>query len=283
MASLRRRDPPVSPLAKGGGRPGDNLSANTVGYRILGIPLRRGLRADASPAEVDFKVPNEPTVPVSGAVRARSDASLRRPAVITSVQDWLSFLRDSHTATGFPLIVGGLALMLFGWRLWKVAVVLAFGVFGTIAAAIYLGPREDQLMYALGCGAFFALLSSWPLHYSVSALGGILGGMVSYGYLQRFGMEGGMLWGASGAALIACLAMSILYRRHVVILVTAFLGAALLLSGLMTLVMTNAALFGTFRSMAAWSAIVIPFLVLVPTVMSCFYQIAEVRRLQVEL
>lgn len=203
--------------------------------------------------------------------------------MITSVQDWLSFLRDSHTATGFPLIVGGLALMLFGWRLWKVAVVLAFGVFGTVAAAIYLGPREDQMAYALGCGAFCALASSWPLHYSVSALGGILGGIITYGYLSRFGMEGGMLWGCSGAALVACTAMSVLNRRHVVILVTAFLGATLLLSGLMTLVMTNEGLFGTFRSMAAWSAIVIPFLVLVPTVMSCFYQIAEIRRLQVEL
>ena len=203
--------------------------------------------------------------------------------MITSVQDWLSLLRDSHTATGFPLIVGGLALMLFGWRLWKVAVVLAFGVFGTVAAAVILGPRKDQLMYALGSGVFCALLSSWPLHYSVSALGGILGGMITYGCLSRFGMESAMLWGCSGAAFVACTAMSVLNRRHVVILVTAFLGAMLLLSGLMTLVMTNAGLFGTFRSMAAWSAIVIPFLVLVPTVMSCFYQIAEVRRLQVEL
>lgn len=203
--------------------------------------------------------------------------------MITSVQDWLAFLRDSHTATGFPLMVGGLALMLFGWRLWKVAVVLAFGVFGTVGAALAMGPRDDQMTYALGCGAVCALASSWPLRYSVSALGGILGGMVTFSYLARMGLEQGMLWGLSGAATVACLAMAVLYRRHVVILVTAFLGAVLLLSGLMTLVMTNAALFGTFKSMAAWSAIVIPFLVVVPTVMSCFYQIAEVRRLQVEL
>jgi len=203
--------------------------------------------------------------------------------MITSVQDWLAFLRDSHTATGFPLIVGGLALMLFGWRVWKIAVVLAFGVLGTFVAGSFIPSGENQLTYSLGCGVACALLSSWPTKYSVSALGGVLGAFVTYAYLERFGMSGGMLWGGVGTALVMCTALAIINRRHVVILVTAFLGAVLLMSGLVTWLMTMPALFGTFRSMAAWSMIVVPFLVLVPTVMSAFYQIAEVRRLQIEL
>lgn len=200
-----------------------------------------------------------------------------------SVHDWISFLRDSHSAAGIPLIVGGLGLMLFGWRLWKVCVVLAFGLIGTLIAAQVIGPSDNQLTYALVCGMVLGLLSYWPVNYSVSVLGGALGALVAYFYLEDKGLSGGTQWGMIGAAFVACTAFAVINRRHVVILVTAFLGALLLLSGLTSWVMAMPDIYGTFRSMAAWSVIVVPFLVLVPTVMSCFYQMAEVRRLQVEL
>jgi hypothetical protein len=181
------------------------------------------------------------------------------------------------------LVVGGLALMMFGWRLWKVSVVLAFGLIGMVVGALLVGPRDDQMTYSLALGAFLAALSYWPVRYSVAVLGGVIGAGVTHFYLDRLGLTGGMLWGGAGAALFGCTALAVLNRQHVVILVTAFLGAVLVLSGLTTWVMTMPMLFGTFRSMASWSVIVVPFLVLVPTVMSCFYQMAEVRRLQVEL
>jgi hypothetical protein len=74
-----------------------------------------------------------------------------------------------------------------------------------------------------------------------------------------------------------------LNRQHVVILVTAFLGAVLVVSGLATWIIDMPALYGTVRAMTTGSAIVLPFVLLVPTVMSSFYQIAEVRRLHIEL
>jgi len=202
--------------------------------------------------------------------------------VVSSVQDWILLLRESSSAVGFPLIVGGLSLMLFGWRLWKVCVVLAFGLIGTVIGAQLVGPCDNQITYALICGVILGLLSYWPGHLSISILGGIIGGSVAHFYLDRMHMSGGTLWGGVGIAFVACTAFAVLNRRHVVILVTAFLGAMLLLSGLTSWVMNVPGVLGTFRSMAAWSVIVVPFLVLVPTVMSCFYQIAEVRRLQIE-
>jgi len=200
-----------------------------------------------------------------------------------SVQDWISFLRDSSSASGFPLIVGGLGLMLFGWRLWKVCVVLAFGLLGTLIAAQVMGPMDNQITYSLACGTVLGLLSYWPMNYSIAVLGGVLGALVAHFYLENMGFRGGTMWGVIAAAFVACTAFAVVNRRHVVILVTAFLGALLLLSGLTSWALTLPALFNTFRSMASWSVIVVPYLVLVPTVMSCFYQMAEVRRLQIEL
>lgn len=199
-----------------------------------------------------------------------------------SVQDWISLLRDGHGAAGIPLIVGGLSLMLFGWRLWKVCVVLAFGLIGTLIGAQLVGPSDRQMTYALVCGIILGLVSYWPGHISIAVLGGIIGGGVIHFYLESMNLSGWTLWGGVGAAFVACTAFAVINRRHVVILVTAFLGAMLLLSGLTSWAMNVPGVLGTFRSMAAWSVIVVPFLVLVPTVMSCFYQIAEVRRLRIE-
>jgi len=199
------------------------------------------------------------------------------------MQDYISLLREANSAAGFPLIVGGLSLMLFGWRLWKVCVVLAFGVIGTIISAHLIGPRDNQMTYALVCGTLLGLLSYWPGHFSVAILGGVIGGGVAYIYLGSMRLSDGTLWCGVAAAFVACTACAVTNRRHVVILVTSFLGAVLLLSGLTSWVMNVPGIVPTFRAMAAWSTIVVPFLLLVPTVMSCFYQVAEIHRLQIEL
>ena len=203
--------------------------------------------------------------------------------MITSIDDWLLFLRVSGHAAGFPLVVAGVGLMLFGWRVWKVCVVLSFTLIGAMLSAWLVGPCDEQWLYALGGGALLGLLSYRPVTAAVSLLGGLLGGAVVMQCLSSMGLSGSALWASAAAALIACTSVSFLNRQHVVIVVTAFLGAALLLSGVAAWVMHSPSFFGYIRSMAVESVIVLPFLLLVPTVMSSFYQIAEVHRVGAEL
>jgi len=200
-----------------------------------------------------------------------------------SLDDWLLYLRQSQSAVGFPLVVAGLGLMLFGWRMWKVCVMLSYALLGAAFGAWIVGPCDGQWLYALAAGAGLGLVSYWPVNYAVSVLGGLIGaGMVTYS-LANLGVAGTALLASGGAAFIGCAAFAFLNRQHVVIVVTAFLGAALLVSGLTAWVVNLPGLYGTLRAMAAGSAIVIPFIVAVPTVVSSFYQLAEVRRLHVDL
>ena len=87
------------------------------------------------------------------------------------------------------------------------------------------------------------------------------------------------MWSSAAAAFIAGTAVACLNRGQVVILVTAFIGAVLVVSGLAMWVMELPGIYGALRGMASASAIVAPFVLLVPTVVSCFYQSAEVHRL----
>ncbi|MGB2987968.1 MAG: hypothetical protein WBE26_19035 [Phycisphaerae bacterium] len=199
------------------------------------------------------------------------------------MEEWLQFLHSSHSAAGFPLVVGGAGLMLFGWRMWKICVILSFGLIGAVITSSLVGPCNDQWLYTVAGGVALGLLSYWPASHAVAVLGGLIGGGIVTHFLAGIGLSGTALWAAGGAAFIACTAFAFLNRQHVVIVVTAFLGAMLLVSGLAAWLMAMPGLYGTVRGMATGSAIVVPFLLLVPMVMSCFYQGAEVRRLNMDM
>lgn len=203
--------------------------------------------------------------------------------VILSVEGWLDFLKDSHGAAAFPLIVGGLGLMFFGWRFWRLCVILAFGLIGAIAGGMISEGSDDSMWYSIIGAAVFAAMSLWPVRTAIALLGGSIGGGVGWVYLTALNVDGPMLWGLAATCVVGTTAFAVTNRQMVVILVTGFLGAVAVMSGLTAMIMKSPALYGTLETMAANSMIVIPFALLVPTVMSFFFQSAEVKRLQVEI
>jgi len=204
--------------------------------------------------------------------------------MITSIADWMAFLKESDRLIGFPLLVIGAALMLFGWRLWKICVLLSFGLIGAGLATRYgQSFAENQWALVLVSGIGLAGLSYCFVHQAVAVLGGLIGGMAVMLFLSDLRIDGAILWICTAVGVIGALAYAIINRRLVVIFVTAILGAVLCISGLAVFVMLSPVLYGTVLSMAAGSVIVLPFILLVPTVMSCFFQVAEVHRLQIEL
>ncbi|MDO8631083.1 MAG: hypothetical protein Q7R41_11385 [Phycisphaerales bacterium] len=203
--------------------------------------------------------------------------------MITSINDWVAFLRSSDSTIGFPLIICGLGLMLFGWRMWKVCVVLSFGLIGAVLGAIVADQSEHQAIFAIVGGVLLAAVSFYPARQALSVIGGLIGGGVAHFYLSRLHLDAVVHWSMCGTAFVGFAGYSFLSKQRVVIFVTAFFGAVLLMSGLAAWAMSVPAFFGTMRALASYSLLVVPFLLLVPTVMSCFYQIAEVRRLQIDL
>ena len=203
--------------------------------------------------------------------------------MIFSAQGWLRFLGSESSAYGIPLILGGLALMIFGWRLWKLCVVVSFGLIGAIAGS-YLGDPNSTASWYAGIGAILlAALSYRPARHAITLLGGLVGAGVVANVLSSAGLSGTLLWLGTTLGFMGCFGLSFLNRAYVVILVTSFLGAALLISGLTAAAMTSSGLYSSLRNVASSSAFIVPFLVVVPTVMSCFLQASEVRRIQIEL
>jgi len=199
-----------------------------------------------------------------------------------SVDEWLLFLKTTDTLIGVPLIVVGAVLMFFGWRMWKACVIAAYALMGAGVGVYFAAPGQSQLIFGVALGGIAALAAYYPVRQAAGLLGGLIGGALVVNVLQNAGLQGLPLWLAGGAAVFGLSAYSFINRPIVVIGVTAFLGAFFLLSGLVAFVMESRVLYGNLETLAAQTAIVVPFVLMVPAIMSCFYQLAEVRRFSIE-
>lgn len=203
--------------------------------------------------------------------------------MITTLQDWSIYLRDASSGIALPLIIAGAGLMFFGWRLWKLCVVLSFAIIGMYVAYFYISPTKDQMIYIYIIGGLVGGAMFWPAKHAIAILGGVIVGVVVMASVSNLGFTGTTLWSIGGVALVCGSAYAFLNRQHVVIMVTSFLGAVLVISGVTSLVLASPTWLDFFSDLVQYKAIVVPFVLLVPTVMSSFYQLAEVKRLQVEL
>ena len=195
----------------------------------------------------------------------------------------MALLKQSHAASGFPLVVAGLGLMLFGWRLWKLCVMLSFGAIGAAVTALAVGPSESQWIYALVGGGVLGLVSYWPVNFAVCVLGGLIGSVLCVMATGGFHLSPSVSTGVAVGGFVVFAAFSFLNRQKVVIVVTSLLGAVLLMLGITVWVMALPGFYGSLNAMVSSTSFILPFAILVPTVMSCFYQVADLRRTNVSL
>ena len=193
-------------------------------------------------------------------------------------ENWTHFLTDAGPGVAFPLVVGSLLLMGFGWRLWRFALALTYAV--GVGAAFYLYGRElpSVEIWAPAVVLASALLAYRLGLYALAGLGGLLGSAVLTQWVAGWGLPFGANVAAMAlGALVGC-AVAALNLRQVCILLTAFEGAVLLVSALNVVLLASGGSFRSFANYATSSSFTAFFVVLVPAVMSCFYQMSDARR-----
>jgi hypothetical protein len=132
----------------------------------------------------------------------------------------------------------------------------------------------SALVAATGVGLALLL----PSRYATSTLGGIMGALVSTALFQSWGLEGGALATAAGAAFVVSFAMSWIHERQVLILVTALHGGALLLSALFALGGYSSNTIRTICMVIERSGLLLFFAFVSPTVIGCAMQATDVNQ-----
>ncbi len=156
-------------------------------------------------------------------------------------------------------------------------IILMLAAVGAAAGAHLVPDRPNSLVAAVigavllgGVGAIFK-------RHAVALLGGLIGTGIFVQVLAPSGLDGWLLFIAALLVFIALAAVSISNERGVVILITSFEGAVLLLSGLIPIIASWPGLFRFLESTNRASWIFLPFVILVPTAIGCLLQISDAK------
>jgi len=170
----------------------------------------------------------------------------------------------------------GLVYMLYGWRIFKILVVICFGLVGMFAG-IRVGQRFDSQIAGAIVGLVLLAAISVPLmRWAVSLLGAVTGGILAAGLWYAFELPGKYMPAGAGIGLVAGGMISFIVFRIAVMLFTSFGGGTLMITGLMALIYQyenmheppTARLKDLFMNQA-WF---LPVLLLAPTVIGIIIQ-----------
>ncbi len=129
----------------------------------------------------------------------------------------------------------GMVYMLYGWRIFKILVVICFGLIG-LFAGIKIGQRFDLQILGAVVGLFLLAALSVPLmRWAVSLLGAVAGGILTAGLWYAFELPGQYILAGAAVGLIAGAMISFIIFKIAVMLFTSFGGGVLIVIGLVAL------------------------------------------------
>jgi len=176
----------------------------------------------------------------------------------------------------------GVVCLFYGWRIFKILVTICFGLLGLLLAIW----ANDQLIggsviwLAMICILFFSILSIPLMHWGVSLLGALSGGILTAGATLAFGVGDQRLLLAGGiVGLVAGGMISFIVFKIAVILFTSLGGSTLVVTGLLGVLHQNTdpKKLEMFASDYPWF---LPALILVPMVVGIVLQYRFIKTSQ---
>jgi len=174
-------------------------------------------------------------VALERAAAALPDAG--RPMADLLMEPWANLLEYHPMAAAVLLVPVGIAFLLYGFRLYRWLVVLAYvgiGVVLGMAAALYL---EFSQPAGIMVGAVVLGVLAWPLHRAAwGILGGLLFAVIFVEVADVVNIRGATPLVLVGAvAFIAGVALTVLLMKPLIVVITSLVGAVFVALGTLSL------------------------------------------------
>ena len=129
----------------------------------------------------------------------------------------------------------GIVYLLYGWRIFRILVVICFGLFG-MWLGIKLGAKTGSEVWGGVLGmAIFAGASMPLMKWCVSILGAVAGGLLTGGLWYAFGLPQVYLWAGAAVGVVAGGMMSFIVLKSAVMLFTSLGGSLITVVGMLRL------------------------------------------------
>jgi hypothetical protein len=136
----------------------------------------------------------------------------------------------------------GVVCLFYGWRVFKVLVVISFGLLG-LGLGIVLGDKiqgtESQMWGGLIGLGLFAALSVPLMRWAVCVLGAVAGGLITSGVWFAAGLSDRYIWAGALMGMIAGGMVAFVQLKVAVMLFSCLGGSMLMVSGLLALLFSS--------------------------------------------
>jgi hypothetical protein len=170
----------------------------------------------------------------------------------------------------------GVVYLLYGWRIFKVLVVICFALLG-LFAGIKFGPRFGSELWGGVIGSCVLAGVSIPLmRWAVSVLGAVSGGILAGGVWYAFELPEQYIWAGAIIGVVAGGMISFIVFKIAIMLFTSLGGGILIVTGLLALLYRYESIQETptenVREMLYGHNWFMPVLLLIPTFVGIIVQ-----------
>ncbi len=200
---------------------------------------------------------------------------------MSSQGQYLAELKAAEPLLAIAAIVVGVVLLLFGWRVFKVWVVVNAAIVGLLLGdriAVAIARPELQLWLSLGLAVVLAMVSWSLMKFAISILGGMAGGFIGYhgwryvaSLIQRPELAQ-YDWVAALVCMVVMGLLAFMIFRAIVVAATSIQGSLLLVSGALALCLKLPALDRALSRPLLDSSHLLSLLIAIPAVVGIIYQ-----------
>ena len=170
----------------------------------------------------------------------------------------------------------GVVYLLYGWRIFKILVVISFALLGMFAG-IHLGAKAGNQMWGGVIGLLIMASISVPLmKWAVSILGAVAGGLLTGGLWFAFGLPEMYIWAGSVVGVVDGGMISFIVFKAAVMLFTSLGGSIITVAGTLALLhlyeLTLEPATGHIHDLVFQKNWFLPIVLLLPTLIGMIMQ-----------
>jgi hypothetical protein len=206
--------------------------------------------------------------------KASETPQLPEEAVVPVDLMW-GYITSLNLVEALTFISFGAVCLLYGWRVFKILVVISFallGLFFGVAVTDKISGENHRLLGGL-IGLCLAGALSVPLmRWAVSVLGAIAGGIVTSGIWYACGLTETYIWAGALVGIVAGGMISFIIFRIAVMLFSSLAGSALISVGMLALLYLYPETTEQVQEIVFTEKWFLPVVLLAPTVVGLICQ-----------
>jgi hypothetical protein len=171
------------------------------------------------------------------------------------------------------ILIIGLVFLLYGFKLYKWLVSVAYAIIGAILGGLVAANFGFEALIGIIAGALVLGILAWPLHrLAWGLLGAALFFVVAAVLMRSHTASAVYVYAVAGVAAVAGFALTLLVMRPLIILVTAVLGAAMIVQAALRLAMIQPTVSDPVVTMLQAKPYMLAILVGVPALLGIIIQ-----------